>query len=116
MMQLTFRYALLTILLWGWTVPFLLGVYYKIAESTYDPVDDFDNWTAVGYHLLSMSLTGLAALWFAIAGVAWLIWSKSRSPLPYDACFKCGYNLTGNESGVCPECGMPVEPKPTEMT
>ena len=22
-----------------------------------------------------------------------------------EACHKCGYNLTGNESGVCPECG-----------
>lgn len=21
----------------------------------------------------------------------------------------CGYNLTGNESGKCPECGIPVE-------
>lgn len=23
-------------------------------------------------------------------------------------CLKCGYNLTGNVSGVCPECGAPV--------
>lgn len=26
-------------------------------------------------------------------------------------CIKCGYDLTGNESGVCPECGKPVAPK-----
>ena len=24
-------------------------------------------------------------------------------------CLKCGYNLTGNMSGVCPECGTKVE-------
>lgn len=24
-------------------------------------------------------------------------------------CASCGYDLTGNESGVCPECGQPVE-------
>ena len=24
-------------------------------------------------------------------------------------CLKCGYNLDGNESGVCPECGTEVE-------
>ena len=24
-------------------------------------------------------------------------------------CLKCGYNLTGNVSGVCPECGEKVE-------
>ena len=23
-------------------------------------------------------------------------------------CVGCGYNLTGNESGVCPECGKPI--------
>ncbi len=25
-------------------------------------------------------------------------------------CLSCGYNLTGNESGTCPECGTGVEP------
>ena len=25
-------------------------------------------------------------------------------------CLRCGYNLTGNVSGVCSECGMPVLP------
>ncbi|MGD8454724.1 MAG: hypothetical protein PVJ57_23155 [Phycisphaerae bacterium] len=29
------------------------------------------------------------------------------------ACPKCGYSLTGNVSGKCPECGTPV-PTPTE--
>ena len=24
-------------------------------------------------------------------------------------CTNCGYNLTGNVSGICPECGTPVE-------
>ena len=24
-------------------------------------------------------------------------------------CIPCGYNLTGNESGVCPECGCAVQ-------
>jgi hypothetical protein len=27
-------------------------------------------------------------------------------------CIACGYNLTGNASGVCPECGTPVPSKP----
>jgi len=26
-------------------------------------------------------------------------------------CQTCGYNLTGNASGVCPECGTPVTPR-----
>jgi len=27
-------------------------------------------------------------------------------------CRVCGYNLTGNVSAVCPECGAPALPKP----
>ena len=27
-------------------------------------------------------------------------------------CVNCGYNLWGNESGTCPECGEKVERKP----
>lgn len=28
--------------------------------------------------------------------------------LSADSCSKCGYNLTGNVSGVCPECGQVI--------
>lgn len=30
---------------------------------------------------------------------------RRRRRLKQGLCLKCGYNLTGNESGVCPECG-----------
>lgn len=32
-------------------------------------------------------------------------------PLPVDpaTCVRCGYNLTGNVSGTCPECGSPTD-------
>ncbi|UCC29748.1 MAG: hypothetical protein JSU86_16275 [Phycisphaerales bacterium] len=33
-------------------------------------------------------------------------WRRRRLGL----CFRCGYNLTGNVSGVCPECGTKIEP------
>ena len=28
-------------------------------------------------------------------------------------CYKCGYNLTGNTSGTCPECGTPLDKNKT---
>ncbi len=31
-------------------------------------------------------------------------WRRRRRGL----CLKCSYDLTGNESGVCPECGKPI--------
>ncbi|MBN1512041.1 MAG: hypothetical protein JXB13_08500 [Phycisphaerae bacterium] len=33
-----------------------------------------------------------------------LLWHRDRRP-PKGHCRNCGYNLTGNVSGVCPECG-----------
>lgn len=32
-----------------------------------------------------------------------------NEPPPAGYCGKCGYDLTGNISGVCPECGTPVD-------
>ena len=34
-------------------------------------------------------------------------WRRRRKGL----CIKCGYNLTGNTSGTCPECGKPINEK-----
>jgi hypothetical protein len=36
-----------------------------------------------------------------------LLWWHDRRIHP-DQCQRCGYNLTGNVSGVCPECGEKV--------
>ena len=42
----------------------------------------------------------------AILPAIWLFkWNKRRALSP-NACPACGYDLTGNESGECPECGV----------
>ena len=41
------------------------------------------------------------------AGASAWLWWRGRG-YPKGRCQKCGYNLTGNVSGVCPECGNPV--------
>jgi hypothetical protein len=38
---------------------------------------------------------------------AYLCW-RDRRRIPPGHCRKCGYNLTGNVSGVCPECGVKI--------
>jgi hypothetical protein len=54
-----------------------------------------------------LSTAPLGAVW---AALAWCViprrWRRPRSHSPQ--CDKCGYNLTGNVSGVCPECGTAV--------
>ena len=35
---------------------------------------------------------------------------------PRGPCSGCGYDLYGNVSGVCPECGQPGDPTPSDRT
>jgi hypothetical protein len=62
-----------------------------------------------------LSTFGIAipdVLLIILAGVVpavWLVARKRRQIAGH--CVKCGYNLTGNISGVCPECGKPITPK-----
>jgi hypothetical protein len=71
------------------------------------PTDDAPG--RLGFHYGSVA-TGAwvgVPLWFPlglsllVALVAW--WSHRHRP--QHACIKCEYDLTGNTSGVCPECG-----------
>jgi hypothetical protein len=34
-----------------------------------------------------------------------VLWYRDRRRIPPGHCRNCGYNLTGNVSGICPECG-----------
>jgi hypothetical protein len=53
-----------------------------------------------------------ALISLAIGCGAGFCWYRTRAPVrrpfPPGRCRKCGYNLTGNVSGRCPECGTPV--------
>jgi hypothetical protein len=44
----------------------------------------------------------------AIAALTLCFWRLDRRRIPAGHCKKCGYNLTGNVSGRCPECGEPT--------
>lgn len=63
-----------------------------------------------GDHILKRWLPGIvfvAALLFAFA-----LYGEARhrglvQRARRGLCVKCGYDLTGNISGVCPECGTP---------
>ncbi|MFH1746133.1 MAG: glycosyltransferase family 39 protein [Planctomycetota bacterium] len=60
-------------------------------------------WTSLGTtHFLCLPLWPFVALPALLA--IWL-WRRDRRRFPANHCQCCGYNLTGNQSGVCPECG-----------
>ncbi len=40
----------------------------------------------------------------------------TRQRVTEGGCPNCHYDLTGNVSGVCPECGTPIKPDGQEIT
>jgi len=64
-------------------------------------------------NVLSLSTHPLPSVWLIVVLSAVLpgIWLtrllRSRRPHP-GMCAACGYNLTGNTSGTCPECGVAI--------
>ena len=53
-------------------------------------------------------LVGLAIGFYLFLGGKWIANLAVPSNRPY--CHECGYELTGNVTGVCPECGTPNAP------
>jgi hypothetical protein len=49
-----------------------------------------------------------SALGGLVIGLLAVIYPVRRSPRRSDRCATCNYDLTGNISGICPECGQPT--------
>lgn len=47
---------------------------------------------------------------FGMSPACWILARLRRARR--GMCHECGYNLTGNVSGICPECGKPVREAP----
>ena len=72
--------------------PHAIGVHWSQATRTPDTDFIIPHW--------------FLTLIFAILPTIWLYkWNKRRKLGP-NACPSCGYDLSGNETGVCPECGV----------
>ena len=78
--------------------------------------------TAAGSMLIQVNTTIVFPAWapvpfMAIFPVYWVLWGPQRTlrRRRKGLCTECAYNLAGNVSGVCPECGMAIAPlKPKE--
>jgi hypothetical protein len=85
------------------TVASSYRVTYERAGRTITTFVSFRYWElAVPY----WSLVSLAAAWLAARLV---VVRRRRARSRAGACHGCGYDLTGNVSGTCPECGAAVK-------
>ena len=86
-----------------------------VAFVAFNPLPAFISWaTGIRLHWVAFNL--LNEIWYCalIVGAyrGYLrIWP--HQPTDFMACESCHYNLTGNISGTCPECGTPVQ-QPTD--
>jgi len=55
------------------------------------------------------ALGALICLGMLAGSGALALWTYLRPALRPGMCRACGYDLTGNISGVCPECGRPIQ-------
>jgi len=77
-------------------------------------------WAEVAQHLLGFGLPGKSyflggpiqtPIWLLVVAVGFptaLLWWRDRRPKA-GFCQVCKYDLTGNISGTCPECGTAIE-------
>lgn len=93
-------------------------LYWAIGEKRLDTYKFFDGWwTAPELHSNEIKRSmGRFPLLYIVIGCAFLsivfyMWRAVhlwRNRLPPSACTRCRYDLTGNVSGVCPECGREI--------
>jgi hypothetical protein len=78
-----------------------------VGEIIFEPGSPLAAVPALGFHA---TLAGCATA----AGVVNRRWGTQLRHRPRPGlCLRCGYNLTGNLSGVCPECGAAVVASPS---
>ena len=60
--------------------------------------------------LLLLFVPGLCFLIFILPRMLTIFreYDIQQDRLKKGQCIQCGYNLTGNQSGTCPECGVKV--------
>src|SRR5690242_19682603 len=61
--------------------------------------------------LFDAIMTAVMATLFAVASFLLLRYRKIIRRRRRGECGSCGYSLTGNVSGICPECGKPISKK-----
>jgi hypothetical protein len=84
---------------------------FQYVEYSYGALPDVGRFHTQTGNVLEVPISFLVLL-FSLFPVGWLLdfrrrQKKSRQGL----CHRCRYNLTGNTSGVCPECGTAVAGK-----
>jgi hypothetical protein len=96
--------------LWPLITPVILAALWLGATEACQLQEATQNWSVplpTWVHLVGvaipLALGGILGVLLYLQVRIWRRWGV------VGVCLNCGYNLTGNVSGVCPECGEPVD-------
>ncbi len=64
------------------------------------------NFMSLCFDSLMLGILGLAIAF--LVGILFVLYHRWTKPIPVGCCQSCSYNLTGNTSGICPECGTAI--------
>jgi hypothetical protein len=85
------------------------GLSINVANASWRAM--FNAFPAADVTMRGLHWRGWLPLWIPLALVAlptFVLWWLERRPYPAGRCQQCRYDLTGNMTGVCPECGVAV--------
>jgi hypothetical protein len=86
-----------------------LFVVLPISSSLHGNSGDWGDRLEIAVTLFVVFALMTVPFWSIVRGINHL--PRNGKPLrlfPPGFCHRCGYNLTGNESGICSECGTPI--------
>ena len=66
------------------------------------------------YVMLAIPHWSLVAMSLIVGATRWWPTLRAQSRRRRHLCLACGYSLTGNVSGTCPECGTAIPAKASE--
>jgi len=91
----------------GWKVRQIPSGPIALADCVWVPKSTYDKTVTIPWGVVVIPLWMLFLLFLAYPTLAFI-----RRPLRRwrkGLCVRCAYDLTGNVSGVCPECGTKIE-------
>ena len=104
-----------------WQAVFVDSEPESIAFSPQWKIEGFDGWYTTWMPTYRPNFTGPRSFFVTMpmwiptlicqttCGLVVFQHSRSEQRHKHGRCEQCGYDLTGNESGVCPECGFEID-------
>ena len=108
---------------WVWSFGSSIGISWAEpwVYGTSRLLPAISEYSAAGFQYETRGFYGSFAQWslklphwfftliFAIGPTIWFIKWRKRKTLGLNICSGCSYDLTGNQTGQCPECGHTIE-------